>query len=279
MSILLEPFEFEFFRNALIAATIVGALCGLIGVYVVLRGMSYIGHGLAHAIFGWAVIAATIGVGILAGAGLGGFVSALMINRVARRRTIGADAAIGVVTIAILAFGLALISLRRGFTQNFESLLFGNVLAVGVAQIVAVAVVALAVAGFVLVLYRPLLFTTFDPEVAAASGVRVSRMNSFLALALAATIVVTMQILGVLLVSAALVIPPVIARMITDSFGRMLWLSTAVGSAAGLIGVYLSWHLDIASGPAIVLVEAVAFVVTYALTARRNRLAVVDAHL
>src|SRR5262245_14432647 len=130
MDTLLEPFRYEFFRNALMVASLAGALCGLVGVYVVLRGMSYIGHGLSHAIFGGAVAAYVLSVNFYLGAGAWGLLAALLINKVARRRTVGADAAIGVVTTASFAVGLALISRFGGFTRNFEAALFGNVLGV-----------------------------------------------------------------------------------------------------------------------------------------------------
>ena len=272
MDTLLEPLGFEFFRNGLMVAALAGALCGLVGVYVVLRGMSYIGHGLSHAIFGWAVASFVAGVNFVVGAAAGGFVSALMVNRVARRRSIGADAAIGVVTTALFALGLVIISRPgRGFTRNFEAALFGNVLGVGGADIALVAGVLLAVVVMVFMLYRPLLFSTFDPEVAESSGVRVGALNALFAVALAASVVATMQVLGVTLVAAALVIPPVIARLLTDSFGRMLWLATAIGALGGLLGMYLSFYADVSSGATIVLVEAAMFVVVYALPARGGR--------
>ncbi|HET9672567.1 MAG TPA: metal ABC transporter permease, partial [Actinomycetota bacterium] len=184
MSILLEPFGYEFFQRALIVATISGALCGLIGVYVVLRGMSYIGHGLSHAIFGGAVASYLAGVNVFVGAGLWGLVAALFINRVARRRSIGADAAIGAITSASFAIGIILISVQRTFVVNFEALLWGNVLGVAGTDVLVVLGVALATSAFVFLRYRQLLFATFDPEVAEVSGVRTARVDVLLAIAL-----------------------------------------------------------------------------------------------
>ncbi len=269
MDTLLEPFEFAFFRNGMTVATLASALCGLVGVYVVLRGMSYIGHGLSHAIFGGAVASYLTNVNFFLGAGVWGVVSALLVTRVARRRTIGADAAIGVVTTASFALGLALLSATSGFVQNFEAALFGSVLGVTGRDLVAVAAVTVIASAFVFLLYRPLLFTTFDVEVAEASGVRTSWIDNGFAVILAATIVATMQILGVTLVAAALVIPAVVARMLTDSFSRMLLLSVVIGAVSGFAGMYLSWYLDIASGPSIVLVSAALFVVVYAISGTR----------
>jgi ABC-type Mn2+/Zn2+ transport system permease subunit len=281
MSTLLEPFRSPFFVNGMLVGVLAGALCGLVGVYVVLRGMSYIGHGLSHAITGGAVASFVIGVNFYLGAGVWGFASAMMINRVARRRTIGADAAIGVVTTASFAVGIALISRFHRFTRNFDAALFGNILGVKVTDVLIVGGVALAVAAIVFFTYRRLLFTTFDPEVAEASGVDTGRIDALMALILAATIVTTMNFLGVLLIAAALVVPAVVARMLTDSFAKMLWLSVAIGALSGFVGMYLSWFMNIASGPSIVLTSSALFVIVYAITGARamRRLRAADVHV
>jgi manganese/iron transport system permease protein/iron/zinc/copper transport system permease protein len=283
MSTLLEPFQYGFFRHGLAVATLAGALCGLVGVYVVLRGMSYIGHGLSHAIFGGAVASYVTSINFYLGAGVWGLVSALLINKVARRRTIGADAAIGVVTTASFAVGLALISrYRGGFTRNFEAALFGNVLGVTIADVWVVAGVTAFAGAVVFFRYRQLLFATFDPEVAEVSGVRTAHTDALLAVTLAATITATMTVLGVTLIAAVLVIPAVIARLLTDSFARMLVISVVVGTLSGFFGVYISYYLNISSGAAVVLVGAVAFVFAFVGSGiRRRRLpaAAADAHI
>ena len=167
MSTLLEPFHYEFFQRALLVATVTGALCGLIGVYVVLRGMSYIGHGLSHAIFGGAVASYIVGVSVFVGAVMQGLVAALFINKVARRRSIGADAAIGAMRRrASRPRRSSSISVQRTFVVNFEALLWGNVLAVAPVDVLVVLGVALASTLWVFLRYRQLLFSTFDPEVA-----------------------------------------------------------------------------------------------------------------
>ena len=271
MSTVLEPFQYAFFRHGLAVATLAGALCGLVGVYVVLRGMSYIGHGLSHAIFGGAVASFVTSVNFYVGAGVWGLVSALLINKVARRRTIGADAAIGVVTTASFAVGLALISRFGGFTRNFEAALFGNVLGVTAGDVWVVAGVTVFAAAVVFFRYRQLLFATFDPEVAEVSGVSTGQADVLLAVTLAATITATMNVLGVTLIAAVLVIPAVIARLLTDSFVRMLVISVLVGTLCGFVGVYLSYYLNISSGASVVLVGAAAFVVAFAISGVRRR--------
>ena len=270
ISELLRPFEFEFFRNGLMVATIAGALCGLIGVYVVLKGMSYIGHGLSHAIFGGFAASALLGVNVLIGAGVWGVASALAIGGVTRRRVIGSDAAIGVITTASFALGLALFALFGRKGANFDAALFGSILGVSTGDVVAVTCVALAAGAFVFFRYRVLLFSTFDPEVADVSGVKTVRIDAMLMLVLAASILVTMQILGVTLIAATLVIPATVARMLTNSFSRMLWLATSIGALCGFVGMNLSYHLNVQSGPTIVLVGAALFTVVFALTGSRR---------
>jgi ABC-type Mn2+/Zn2+ transport system permease subunit len=265
-----EPFRFEFFRNGLLVATVAGALCGLVGTFVVLRRMSYIGHGLSHAVFGGAAVAAVVGLNFFVGAGLWGVASALVIGRVARRRIVGSDAAIGVVTTASFALGLALFGLYGQARQSTEALLFGSVLGVDETDIAVVIGVALAAAVAVTLGYRVLLFSTFDPEVAEVSGLRVDRIDALLMVLLAVVILATTQVLGAVLVAATLVIPATVARMLTDRFARMLWLSTAIGAACGFVGMVASYHLDIASGAAVVLVGAALFAVVFAVTGSRR---------
>lgn len=271
MNTLIDPFTLELFRHGLIVAALAGALLGLLGVYVVLRGMSYIGHGLSHAIFGGAVVSYVAQVNFYLGAGAWGFLSALMINRISRRRTIGADAAIGVVTTASFAVGLALIQRARGFTRNIDAALFGNILGVTIVDVLVVLGVSVFAGAVVFFGYRSLLFTTFDPEVAEASGVKTGRIDALLSFTLAAAIVATMNVLGVTLVAAALVIPAVIARLMTDSFSRMLILATIIGGVGGFAGMYASWFLDIPSGASIVLTETAVFLIAYAVSGARGR--------
>jgi len=259
--VLAEPFAFEFFRQGLLAATLVGALCGMIGVYVILRRMSYIGHGLSHSVFGGAVVAYVASINFYVGAGLWGFLSALLINATARRGKVGADAAIGIVTTASFAIGVALISKTRSFTRDFEAALFGNVLGVTPTDLVVVAAATALVAVFIVTFYKPLLFLTFDPDVAPIFGVRTGVVDTLFSLALAATIVASINVVGVTLIAATLVIPSSTARMLTDSFGRMIVYSTLLGAGSGLVGIYLSYWLDVSSGATIVLLEAAIFVV------------------
>ena len=267
------PLQYEFFVRGLIVATLVGGLCGLIGVYIVLRRMAYIGHGLSHAIFGGAVVSYMMSVNFFLGASVWGFVSAMLINLMTRRRTIGADAAIGIVTTSSFALGVALISRSGSFTRSFDAALFGNILGVSNTDLIAVVAVTLAASIAVFLGYKYLLFTTFEPEVAGFYGVPTGWVDAMFALVLAAVIVVSLQVLGVTMIAAAIVIPPVVARLLTNDFGVMVLLSVAVGAFCGLGGLYASFYVDVSSGPAVVLFSAAVFVLALAYTSVRDRLA------
>lgn len=269
---MLEPFEYQFFVRGLIAATMVGGLCGLLGVYIVLRKMSYIGHGLSHAIFGGAVVSYVMSVNFYIGASLWGFGAALLINLTTRRRpTIGADAAIGIITTASFALGVALISRYRTFTTSFDAALFGDILGVNDGDLVAIAVVTVLVVVVVLLNYRQLLFTTFDPEVARFFGVPTGWMDVLFSLALAGTVVVSMQVLGVTMIAAVIVVPPIVGRLLTDSFHKMVLISVAVGALSGLIGIYVSWYADVSSGATVVLVAVAFFLAALGYSSWRGR--------
>jgi ABC-type Mn2+/Zn2+ transport system permease subunit len=269
--ILTDPLQFAFVRHALIVCTIAGGLCGLLGVFVTLRGMSYIGHGLSHSIFGGAAICAGLGLNIFAGAGVWGVLTGLSIGKITRRRIIGADAAIGVITTASFAFGLVLLGLLPRVKQGIEATVFGSVLGVSTGDVWLIVAVSVLTVAVVTVNYRRMLFTTFDPEVAEVSGVNIARFEALLMLLLSLATLATMKVLGVTLIAATLVTPAVIARMVTNSFSRMLWISSGVGALCGFAGMYLSYHLDVSSGAAIVLSSFSIFAVVFLATGTRGR--------
>ncbi|MCX6421122.1 MAG: metal ABC transporter permease [Actinobacteria bacterium] len=281
MTDILEPLQFAFFQKGLLVAALSGALLGFIGVYIVLRGMSYIGHGLSHAIFGgFAAMQLFAAQLYIVGAGLWGVLSAISITAVSRRSRVGADAAIGVITTASFALGVALFAKFGTSGPSFENALFGSILGISATQIWGLVGVTLLTMAVVFLRYRVLLFTTFDPDVAQASGVRVARVEALLMTILSLAILATLTVIGVTLVAAMLVIPAVIARMLTNSFGRMLALSTGIGTLCGLVGMYLSYYASVPSGTMIVLVGAAVFLVVLAITGARGlrRTAGLDSH-
>jgi manganese/iron transport system permease protein/iron/zinc/copper transport system permease protein len=276
---ILTPFEYEFFRNGFIAAVVIGALCGFIGVYVVLRRMSYIGHGLSHAIFGGAVLSYVWNINFFVGGGFWALLSGVLIHWVSHRRWVGADAAIGVVTTSSFALGVAIISTHRSFTRNIEAALFGNILGITQRDVWIVVLVSLLVACALFLIRRPLLFATFDPEVASAYGVSTGKIDLLFIMLLAATVLASTQILGVTLVAAAIVIPPVIARYMTQRFQTLLIVSPLLGAFCGAAGMFLSFLLDTSSAATIVLTSAALFVlVEITLLARGRKPALIHQH-
>lgn len=269
---LLEPFEFGFFVRAVIAACLVGGLCGLLGVYIVLRGMSYIGHGLSHAIFGGAVVSWIMSINFFVGATVWGFLSAVLIAWTTRRNPIGSDAAIGIITTASFALGIAIISRFGSFTRDFEASLWGSVLAVDRADLIAIAVVTFIVATVFFVAYKLFLFATFDADVAQFYGVPTTWIDTLFSLLLAGTIVVSMQVLGVTMIAAAVVIPPIVARLLTNSFRKMTLLSTGIGIMCAVLGIYISYFIDVSSGASVVLLSAALFVAALVWSKVRTRI-------
>ena len=241
------------------------------GIYIVLRGMSYIGHGLSHAIFGGAVVSWVMSINFFIGATVWGFLSALLIMLTTRKNPIGSDAAIGIITTASLALGIAIISRDNSFKANLEGLLWGNVLGVTVADLIAIIVVTCIVSAVFFVAYKLFLFATFDAEVAQFYGVPIGWVDTLFSLMLASTIVVSMQVLGVMMIAAAIVIPPVTARLLTNSFRRMTLLSTIIGVLCGMVGIYLSYLIDVSSGASVVLLSAAVFVVVLTWSKVRGR--------
>ena len=278
LSGIFTPFHYQFFNNGIIVATIAGALCGLLGVFVVLRGMSYIGHGLSHAVFGGAAASAVMNINYFVGAGVWGVASGVIIGRIARRRLIGADAAIGVVTTASFALGLALLNRYGQAKKSIEAVLFGSVLGVKTIDIVAVAAVAILSVVLIVALYRAFLFATFDPEVAQVSGVRVAWIEALLMGLLSLTILVTMRVIGTLLISALLVIPASVARMLTNSFARMLWIAPVIGAVSAFTGMYLAYFLDTSASATIILTGTLMFIVVYTVTGLRGRTRISGLH-
>jgi ABC-type Mn2+/Zn2+ transport system permease subunit len=269
-SFLLDPFAYAFFGRAMLAGVIVGAMCGALSSFVVLRRMSYIGHGLAHAVLGGVGVGVAFGVDLYVGASAATVLSAVLIDRIARRPGLHADAAIGIVTTAIFAVGVATLSVVPT-RVNLESLLFGNILGVDRVDLLVAAGIGLVFLAILFTLSKVLVLTTFDPEVAAVHGVRTARVELVFSLVTAAVVVASVRVLGVLLIAAAVVIPGATARLVSRSFGRMLATAVAIGVGSSVVGLYASFHVNVPSGPTIVLAGSAVFALVFVATAARDR--------
>ncbi len=265
------PLEYAFFTRALLAGVLVGAMSGALSTFVVLRRMSYIGHGLAHSVLGGVAVGLALGLDLYVGAIAATVLSALLIDAVARQRGLHADAAIGIVTTSIFAIGVAILAIVPT-RLNVEAVLFGNLLGVERTDLAVAGGVGVAFAVVLLLLFKSLVFTTFDVEVARVHGVRTGAMELTFSLITAAVVVASVRVLGVLLIAAAVVIPGATARLLTRSVGAMLAVSTLLGVVSAVVGLYLSFHLDVPSGPSIVLTGALVFAVVVGVTATAARL-------
>ena len=266
MSLLTEPFQYGFFVRALVVTVLIGGLAGALGPFVVVRRMAYIGQGMSQSVLGGVALAVTFGLDLYLGAAVSAGISAWLIQMVGRRG-LPIDTAIGIVASGLFAIGVAVVSSSRDRRLNTANLLFGNVLGVDIEDIILVAIVT-AVAGVVLVAnYKSLLAATHNAAVAAAHGVPARVMEVVFNVLLAMVVVTALRVLGVLLVAATLLIPAATATTTFRSFNHIVVASTAIGVACSLIGLFLSFHRNIASGAAIVLVGASVFILNVMLAA------------
>jgi ABC-type Mn2+/Zn2+ transport system permease subunit len=255
----LIPFQYEFFTRGIIVSLILGAICGMLGVYVVLRGMSYIGHGLSHAVFGGAVSSYIIGLNFYIGASIWGFLSAILITEINKRYKIKADAVIGIITTAGFALGVFLMSLGYSPIKNFEAMLFGNILSVTDFDFFIILVVSIATVLFLFFYQKILLFTIFDNDTAKVYGIKTDRTDIIFSLVLAAVVISAMNSIGVTLLAVAIIAPAASARLLTNNFSKMLILSTMIGTITAFFGMYASFYIDAPSGSTIVLFGAAIF--------------------
>jgi len=272
MDLLASPLQNDFMVRAFIAAILIGLVCSVIGVYVVLRNMSFIGDGLAHASFAGIVIAYLLKADLYVGGLIFTILTALGIGAVAKKSEISLDTTIGVFFTAAFALGVALMSRVRTYVVDLQDFLFGNILAIDRRDIIIISVLAVAVLLVIVALYKELLFASFDPVSAGASGLPVDALSYTLLVLLAVTIIVSLQAAGIILVAALLVTPAATAYQLTNRFGPMMLISAAIGVGSGIVGLYLSYYLNVASGASIVLVATAFFFIAMALSPKRRSL-------
>ncbi|CAN5428361.1 metal ABC transporter permease [soil metagenome] len=272
MEAILEPLGFQFFQRALLASAMVGLVCAVVGSYVVLKGLAFIGDALSHAAFPGVVVAFLLGTPFYIGGVVAAVAAALAITWVSRRGRIRTDTAIGVVFAGTFALGVFLFSSIQGYVADLFALLFGNVLGIGQEDLLALGLLGGSVLVVVALLWKELLYSTFDPLGAAASGVRVNALDYLFLAIVALTIVVSLQAVGIILVVAMLVTPAATAQLLTVRFGRLMLGAILVGMGSAVAGLYISYWLNVASGATIVLVQSAVFVVALLLGPRTGLL-------
>ena len=268
---LLAPLEYEFFVRALVASALVGVACAVVGAFVVLKGMSFVGDAVSHSAFPGVVLAYLLGLPIILGGAVAAIGTALGIGALTRRSGLRADAVIGVLFAGMFALGVALFSSIPNYVGDLFHFLFGDVLGISFADLISLAVLASLLLLIVWVLWKELLFATFDPLGAGAAGLPVRRLDDLLLILIAVTIVVSLQAVGIVLVVAMITTPAATAQLLVKRFGQMIALAALIGVISSLVGLYVSYALDIASGASIVLTETFAFLVALLITSIGKR--------
>jgi len=275
--LLVAPFRYPFMARGLLAATMVGVVCPVVGTYVVLRGMAFFGDALAHAVL------PGVAVGFLTSHGGGrrsvfwwalgtAILASLGIGAVARRGRLREDTAIGIVLAGMFALGIALISTVRGYAVDLVHFLFGNVLGVSGGDLLLTALLGGLVLALVLALYKEFLVVSFDAILAATLRLPVRLYNGLLLILIAVAVVVSLQTVGVALMLALLVTPASTAYLLVRRVPAMMVLGAGFGVLSGLVGLYVSYYAGIASGAAIVLVATGFFVIALFAAPRRGLL-------
>jgi ABC-type Mn2+/Zn2+ transport system permease subunit len=263
MNFLLEPLTYAFMQRGLLAGTMVGILCAVMGVYVVLRGMAFLGDALAHAILPGVAVAYLFGGNLLLGALVAAVVVAMGIGFFSRQGTIKEDTAIGILFAAALSLGVAIISSIRTYAVDLSHIMFGNVLGVSVMDLWLTAGLGLAVLLTVFLLYRPFMVISFDPVLAATLRLPTDLLRNVMLILLAVTIVISLQTVGVGLGAAMLVTPAATAYLLTKRLPSMMLVSAGLGAFSSIVGLYISYYLNIVSGSAIVLTATAIFMVVF----------------
>jgi len=259
MDALMEPLGFAFFLRAMLASVLVGVVCAVVGSYVVLKGLAFIGDAISHAAFPGIVAAFILGGSFYVGAGIAAVSTSVAITWVSRRGGLRLDTTIGVLFAGTFALGIFLYSTIEGYVGDLFHLLFGYVLGISPDDLVALTLLGGTVLLVVALLWKELLYSTFDPLAAAASGIPVARLEYVFIALVAVTIVVSLQAVGIVLVVAMLVTPAATAQLVTSRFSRMMLVAVLVGSGSAVAGLYLSFWFDVASGATIVLVQTALF--------------------
>lgn len=276
---LTEPWLHQFMQHAFLAVMLVGIIAGAIGVYVTLRGLAFLGDALAHAIFPGVVVAFVMGGNYLIGALVAGVVVSLLIGAVSQNGRIKNDSAIGIFFVGAFALGIALMSQQSGYVRDLNAFLFGSILGVTSRDLLLTAIAGAVVLGLLAIFRREMTMIAFDRTFARSQGLRLWRYDQLFLALLAASIVISLQTVGNILVLSMLVTPAATARMLTNDLKRMILISSSLGAINGLAGLYISYYWSVPSGAAIVLTSMLVFVAIFLFAPRTGMITVSVAHL
>ena len=267
---LTDPLTLGFFVRALIAVAVVSVLCALVGVWVVLRGLSYIGDAMSHAVLPGIVGAFLLHLNLLLGAVVAAVFTALGIGFVSQRSGLKQDSAIGIVFVGMFALGVTMLSRAPSYSTDLANFLVGNPLGVTSGDLWGALAVTLVVAVTLWAVQKELLLVSFDPTEARVVGLPVRRLNNLLLVLVGLVVVLTVQLVGTTLSVSLLITSAASARLFAPSLRRMVGLAAVLGAACGVAGLYLSYFLNTAAGPTIVLVNTAVFLLALAFRGRRE---------
>jgi manganese/iron transport system permease protein len=255
--------DLAFLPKALAVALMSSVVCGVIGCHVVLRGMAFIGEAVAHAVFPGLAVAFLVQGSLVLGGAVAGVVTAVLVAVFSQNRRLKEDSVIGIFFVAAFALGIVIISRAPGYAGSLQDFLFGSITGIPDRDVLTVAVAGAALLVGVLLLHKELVAVSLDRETARAAGLRVFALDLVLYLMVTIAIVISVQTIGNILVLALLITPAATARMLTDRLPVMMLLAPAIGGAAAVTGVYLSWSLDLPTGGTIVLVATAGFLLAW----------------
>lgn len=273
--LILDPLTYPFMLRGLTAALIVGIVCAVLGTYIILRGMALFGNALAHAILPGVAVAYLVAGNsqswLFTGGLIAGILTALGIGAISKEG-VREDTATGVIFVSMFALGIALISTVRSYTVDLTHFLFGNVLGVSTSDLWLISGFGALVVLTILAFYKELLVVSFDPILARTLRLPTTFLNYLLLVLIAVTIVLSLQTVGIALMTAMLVTPAATAHLLTDRLPIMMILSATVGAISAVSGLYLSFYVNVASGPAIVLMCTMFFIAAFLFSPRQGLL-------
>lgn len=277
INVITEPLAFEFMQRAILSGIIVGAICGLVGTYVVVRSMSFFGDALAHSVLPGVAIAYIItggaGLSLFFGGLIAGIASAVIIGWLTREGRMKEDTAIGIVFVAMFALGIAIISSdSRAYGRDLVHVLFGNILGIRPEDLMVMGLSAVIVFGVIVLFYKEFLVISFDVSLAKSLKLPVETLRILLLILIAITIIASLQIVGIALTLAMLLVPAATARQLSNRLHIMMMISMLIGMMGSVIGIYISYYANIATGPAIVLTVTAIFIVVLLLQSGKRKL-------
>ncbi|MFC4323300.1 metal ABC transporter permease [Litchfieldia salsa] len=269
MSFIDAVMYYDFLQKALLTSTMVGIVCGVVGCFIILRGMALMGDAISHAVLPGVAIAYMFGINFFIGAVVTGVLTAMGIGFISQNSRIKNDISIGIMFTAAFALGIILITVMKSSTDLYH-ILFGNVLAVRPSDMWTTLGIGVFVLISIFLFYKELLVTSFDPTMAEAYGLPIKIIHYFLMTLLTMVTVASLQTVGIVLVVAMLITPAATAYLLTDRLGVMIYLSAGLGVLASVVGLYFSFTYNLASGASIVLVSTVLFLLAFAFSPKQG---------